>query len=50
MIEIEVQSRFLLHHSDTSYEGIYTLKEPCMRCLTVLENGPLCSLSLTNLS
>ena len=21
-----------------------------MRCLTVLENGPLCSLSLTNLS
>ena len=45
-----MQLRFLLHHSDTSYEGIYTSKAPCVRYLTVLENGLLCSLSLANLS
>ena len=37
VIETKAQLRFLLHHSDTSYESIYTLKTPCMRCLTVLE-------------
>ena len=42
VIETEVQLRFLLSHSNTSYEGIYTLKRRCMRCLTVLENGSLC--------
>ena len=51
IIETEAQPRFLLCHlTGTSYEGIYTLKVPCMRCLIVLENSPLCSLSLTNLS
>ena len=45
-METETEPRFLLHHSNTTYEGIYTLKAPCMRCLTVLENG-LFSRSLT---
>ena len=46
-METEAEPRFPLHHSNTTYEGIYTLKAPCMRCLTVLENG-LFSRSLTN--
>ena len=37
------------HHSNT-YKGICTFKVPCMRCLTVLKNGLLCSRLLTNLS
>ena len=43
-----MQPRFLLHHSNTLYKCIYILKAPCRRCLIVLENDPLCSLSLTN--
>ena len=48
--ETEMQHRFLLHHYNTSYEGIYTLKAPCMKCLTLLENGSICSHLLTDLS
>ena len=48
IIETEAQPILLLHHSKTSYEGIYTSKALCMRRLTVLWNGPLCSVSLTN--
>ena len=31
IIETEAQSRFLIRRSNISYEGIYTLKAPCMR-------------------
>ena len=50
IIETELQLRFLLHHSDTSYKGIYKLRTHGIRCFTVLENDPLCSLSPTNLA
>ena len=50
VIETKAQLRFLLHHFNTSYESIYTLKAPCMRYLTVLQVGLLCSRLLTNLS
>ena len=50
VIETKAQLRFLLHHFNTSYEGIYTLKAACMSYVTVLQDGLLCSLLLTNLS
>ena len=39
--------RFPLHHSNTSYEGIYISQAPCMRCVTISENGTLYSTNLT---
>ena len=50
--ETKAQLRFLLCHSNTSYEGIDTLKASYMRCLTVLEKMICCvaSLLFTNMS